>query len=866
MEPDALMPKAAEPLVIPFFNSGLYTHRSQLFAPYRSLGVNIISYHDSVLDGQDMELIATLQWRRRAGFVRYCSQPLGASEFPLQFYGARSPTGNCLTFVDTNENFSVFTPSSITSLVTKSTAAQGFMQQVGAMTYYANGVDFKKWNGSAVSGMGTAAPVAAPTLSTCALQVAFWLPQQAGLRTILDANGNFQNSSGGATGFQQPVWGTTFGSVTKDGSGQWINCGPYQTWQPSTAYQHFQIVVDDNGNLQILLSAGGTSGATAPTWNTTIGATTTDGSLNWQEFGNGSSGTDTGSGLITVQGGYGWVYAFRTVSGHLSTASPAAVVGPGIGQFTVGLNGASTSDPQCNATAAVTKIQIQNGILTVTCNNSFVPGLSMTFNLGTARFLNTVTVDILTATATQFTAAFTHANYGPTADSGTAIFQAIEIYRTDDGGALYYFAAAVTNNSSLGSFSFQDTLPDASLDSQAIAPLNHLNDPPPGAPGSLVATGGTIMAYWMGRLWMAVGNKLYFDAGPDCVNGVPEESWPPGYVFQYPGPITALSPTSQGLLVWGADYISMALGGPQTLSFYPYDLMKGIGIATPNALSQDGDTLSILTTQGRALQINLSETEIGTYVAELIEQIFAPPTSYVTTHRNGTDNGFWLADGSTNLLRYGLTVQAWSTLYKPVGGLGAIRSIETSPGIYSLLAGRATRNGYILARSSGVGNPNAVNRQDDGQNYTNCFVTIGNITLSQPGQRLVPLEYIVGYFDAAGTLGPLNGPNQEPAASGYFPLGGPSFPAVYILPNEVSGTSGIGFQQLLAGNASGALPEPPDGQTTPSSTLLALRWPANQMNGLACSQLMHHLQVKFVFAPENAPNTIKAMALMFEKD
>jgi hypothetical protein len=38
------------------------------------------------------------------------------------------------------------------------------------------------------------------------------------------------------------------------------------------------------------------------------------------------------------------------------------------------------------------------------------------------------------------------------------------------------------------------------------------------------------------------------------------------------------------------------------------------------------------------------------------------------------------------------------------------------------------------------------------------------------------------------------------------------------------------------------------------------------MNGLLASQLMHHLQVKFVFAPENAPNTIKAMALMFEKD
>ena len=865
------MPKAAEPLVIPFFNSGLYTHRSQLFAPYRSLGVNIISYHDSLLDGQDMELISTLQWRRRPGFSRYCSVSFGPNEIPIQFYGARSPSGTCLQFVDTNQKFSVFTPTSITNLVSKSTAAQGFVQQVGGMTYYANGVDFKKWNGSTVSGMGTAAPVAAPTL-TMAGNVRFWQPNtpvgSAGNDVILDPNGNFQIPQTLTTGLGEPNWSTSFLGVTPDGSGatagSWNNAGPYQVWQPSTTYQTSQIVVDQNGNLQLLSGAGGTSGTTTPSWMKTIGAHTTDGTLTWVEFGPGpASTTDVGSGNISIKAGYQWCYAFRTIYGHLSTASPLTYpTGSGIGPFTMPLSGVGTSDPQCNGTAPVTQISIQNNILTVKCANSFVPGLSMTFSLAVATFLNTVTVTILSSSATQFTAAFTHANYGPTADSGTAIFQGVEIYRNDDGGALFYFDGAVTNPGA-STWNYIDTTLDASLDPEAIAPLNHLNDPPPGAPGSLVTAGGTIMAYWMGRIWMAVGNKLYFDAGPDCINGVPEESWPPAYVFQYPGPITGLSPTSQGLLVWGADYISMALGGPQTLSFYPYDLLKGLGIASPNCLSQDGDTLSILTTQGRALQINLAgETEIGEYVADQIETIFLPATSYIATHRNGADNGLWLADGSTNLLRYGLKLQAWSTLYKPVGGMKAIRSIETSPGVYTLLGGRATGGGYILGRSFGAG----ITRQDDGQNYTSCFITIGNITLSQPGQKLVPLEHIVGYFDAAGTLGPMHGPLQVKKADGSFPLGGPSFPAVYILPNEVSGTSGIGFQQILAGNDSGALPEPTDGQTSPSTTLLQLRWPVNQMNGLVCSQLMHHLQVKFVFAPENAPNTIKAMALMFEKD
>ena len=863
------MPKAAEPLVIPFFNSGLYTHRSQLFAPYRSLGVSIISYHDSLLDGQDMELISTLQWRRRPGFVRYCSQAFADNEIPIQFYGARSPAGSCLQFVDTNLNFSTFTPTSLTSLVTKSTANQGFVNQVGGTTYYSNGADFKKWNGLAVSGWGTTPATVAPSLSyTTFPSVVFWMPGSSAIITILDSNGNFQyNPGGGVGGVQVPVWSTALGATTKDGTLSWLNSGPYQTWQPATPYLHLQIVVDSNGNLQRLTSASGTSGTTTPSWSATVGNTTTDGSLTWTEFGNGGAGgTDAGSGLISIQAGYSWVYAWRTIYGHLSTASPAtASTGPGIGNFSIAVTCQSTSDPQCNASATVSNVAVANNIATIACPNSFVPGLSFTFSgLTGASFLNGKTVQILSATSTQFTAFFTHANYGPAADSGTATFQAIEVYRIADGGALYYFDGAVTNDA--GPVTYTDAVLDTSLDNQEVAPLNHLNDPPPGTSGSVVTGGGTITAYWMGRLWMAVGNKLYFDAGPDCTNGIPEESWPPGNVFQYPGPITGLSPTSEGLLVWGADYISMALGGPQTLSFYPWDLMKGIGIASPNALSQDGDTLSILTTQGRALEINLSgETEIGTYVADLIEDTFLPPTTYVTTHRMGADNGFWLGDGSTNLLRYALSLQAWSTLYKPVGGMKAIRSIETSPGIYRLLAGRSTGGGYILARSYGNGNPAAVSRQDDGQNYTNCFVTIGNISLSQPGQQLVPLEHIVAYFDAVGTLGPLNGANQLPLSNGSFPLGGPSFPSLYILPNEVSGTTGIGFQQILAGNTSGALPEPPDG-AAPSTTLLQLRWPVNQINGLLASQLMHHLQVKFVFAPENAPNTIKAMALMFEKD
>lgn len=936
------MPKA-EPLVIPFFNSGLFTYRSQLFAPYRSLGVNIVSYHDSAIDGQDMELITKLEWQRRPGFTRYCSQAFAANEVPIQFYGARSPSHGVLNFVDTNLFFSTFNATTITHLVGKSTTAQGFVQQVGGWTYYANGVDFQKWDGSTVSSWGIQGPTETPVITSTG-NGQFWQPNFSvpPHYIVLDSNGFFQESSTGITGAATPIWNVTFNGATVDNTAVWTNRGPYTGWTLSNLYVLGTVIVDSNSNLQEVTTAG-TSGATAPAWGTTIGGTTTDSGVTWTMRGTGFTGAVSSLGplypgivsQIIIGSGHAWsnINAIKAADGANATvgipdgeqsnllyASNFGFSIPGgasisgilvevnrsstansVGDFRVQLVKAGT--PTGNTKAAgiwpstpetqpyggssdlwgnsLSPADVNSAGFGVTFGGQSVYGLrtgkcdfiriTVYYNAPTGATLGTGSVQAQAGysyvASYHMTSFHTSTASPPTYTTGPILGQftntlqvpasanaacdTVDFYRNADGGFLYYYLGSVPNPGS-GTVSFVDnTIPDTSLITQRIAPINHLNDPPP--------LGMTILAYWMGRNWGAVGNLLYFDAGPDCTNGVPAESWPPANVFAYPGPITGLSPTSQGLLVWGADYISMALGGPQTLSFYPYDLLKGLGISSPNCLSQDRDTLSILSTQGRCLQINTAgEVEIDNNVADLVNATFDPPTAYITTHRNGTDSGVWIGDGSTNLLRYGVTVQAWSTLYKPVGGIQAIRTIETSPGNYSLLAGRPSGGGYILFRDVN-------NWQDDGQNYTNCFVTIGSITMSQPGKPLVPLEYIVGYFDAVGTLGPLGGVSQQ-LVNGSLPLGGPSFPSVYILPNEVSGTTGIGFQPLVAATPTGALPEPPTGQTTPSTTLLQLRWPVDQMQGLLCSQLMHHVQVKFVFAPENAPNTIKAMALMFEKD
>jgi hypothetical protein len=55
-------------------------------------------------------------------------------------------------------------------------------------------------------------------------------------------------------------------------------------WDASTAYTVGQEVVDSHFQIQVVSKAG-TSGATAPTWKTTVGATTDDGTVHWLDQG-----------------------------------------------------------------------------------------------------------------------------------------------------------------------------------------------------------------------------------------------------------------------------------------------------------------------------------------------------------------------------------------------------------------------------------------------------------------------------------------------------------------------------------------------------------------------------------------------------
>jgi len=567
----------------------------------------------------------------------------------------------------------------------------------------------------------------------------------------------------------------------------------------------------------------------------------------------GNYGQTSDTGNVLIDGSW-TANAPAGAPANVSIQADAGVAAPLIATIT----GKGTNSPLCNSVATITAFSVTADIITIYAVNNFQPGLWVTLEgLSVATFLNGQQVQVIAVDQpigtlnNWFQVYFITPNAVQTADAGTATFNAVEIYRTSDGGGTYLFDGAVTNPGANLPWTFDDFVTDADLDILLIAPQAHQNDPPPGAPGSIITKVGSLVVYWQGRIWMAVGNYVYFDAGPDCTNGIPEESWPPGNRFQFVGPVMNIIPTADGvgLLVFLADRVNAILGGPETISFYATDFLSNFGIANPNAIFRDGSVIGLFTTQKQYFELlGANKQEIGSHIADYLTANFTASQTYATMHRDGLDVGLFLSNGSNQILRSGINIEnAWSVPAYPSFGAGALRSIETSVGIYSLMlatpAGGAQN--YLYARDVNSWGDGGTYGANNGTPYAVCNITIGSITLSQPGARLFPLQHVVVYADAVGTLN----------------NGGSSNPTIWVLPNEVAATTAVPFIQLTE-----VLQEPPVGQTRPSSSLLALRYPINGWNSSYASQFVHHIQVRVEFEPENAPNTLKAISFKESQD
>ena len=478
-----------------------------------------------------------------------------------------------------------------------------------------------------------------------------------------------------------------FAQTATDSGGQytWNNIGPVSTFtrQPGIYYTlPGQAIVDTFSDEQGAYATG-VSGTTTPPWSTTPNAITLDPNvpLSWINEGPVPT-TATAAGKITATSKTGWTWALALVNTLDNTVSN---IGP---------------------------VSISSGPLT-NAAPTFAPGSG------------------LIASAID-----------PQADY-------VAIYRTTDGFTTELLIPGFGNTIYTVPLSqymlngYIDTTPDIGLDTQAEAAQAFENTPP--LPGAINLT------YYLNRLWYSIGNTVFWTSGPDDPMGNGLNGFGPNNYDKMPALVKRLVPTAIGMLVFTVSdtHVIPINSSDQIQASQPF--MPGVGLSSYNALDTHGPTIGFFTTDSQFLVLSpgVSASHESVPIADQLAmrtgtpgQDWYPQNVYVAHYVSGQDMGWFLADGTNGWYRL-ITTPTPETpgpLWSPfatlanTGRCGAIKSVETSPGVHHLLVGPRGSDVHILNRdvlSSTDGG--AAGEYTEGTPYP-AYAVYGSYVLAQPGQ------------------------------------------------------------------------------------------------------------------------------------
>ena len=677
-------------------------------------------------------------------------------------------------------------------------------------------------------------------------------PDKAGLGTPAATTVFWQVSSGGTSAASSyfPNWSTGVGDPTSDGDIIWnclgtatrANTTNYVPW--SSGSNNFSVIEDTvSGTLQVCISATGPSGSSTPTFAAIYGQQTQDGTnagttnfvgVTWVCVGTSLSWAPNTQWYLPVGGfvppqpsqPYGGATLvdtnnnnqYVTNSGKSGSMSPYPDWGA-IGQYTT--DGTVTWYALDAFTAAgfswsvgygycyAYKSRTATDIYVLTSPPLQIPGTNspnITGPLGnpTGNQDGSVTT---ASPVTQIVGGNTGAQILITMQGSTdPQFDTIEVYRSADSfgsSGPYLFLTDIPMPPVVGGVAgtaqIIDFMPDLAggpngnnglpgLDTLITAPINNVNDPPPGAYGStqFVASalgqitpkpGTTLIGivYHQGRLWGFIGSSVFASGGPDTVVGNGFTAWPPAYEFPFNSPVIRLEPTPTALVVFTTNGIFLIGGGPAITDYYSQPLDLDIGVLSYNAIAMVHGIPHMFSSDRELVSIDPGGgiTRIGHPIADKISS-FNPADVYLVHHHYGdADHVLFISDGSSQWYRCDpnptpdsqLTGPVWSPRATISGGFQAIASIVTAPGVRQLLIGPA-RAGYILARDSSY-----TTFVDNVSPYESYF-TMGNIVLAHPGQ-MAELAFVEMDFTQLGTQ-----------------------PVVSVLFDELGATNGAAFEKI----------------------------------------------------------------------
>lgn len=579
--------------------------------------------------------------------------------------------------------------------------------------------------------------------------------------------------------------------------------GVTAVWQGTTVYALGVQIVDPAGDIQEV-TTGGTSDGSAPSFNADTNGTTADGTVTWTN--RGPSVSNWGIAAAVAAPTLAFADADNTWVALTVYALNSTVFDSNGNQQKATTGGTSAAtEPTWNVNTGGTT---NDG--TVVWTNQGPIGLSPKTGYRYVFSYRSHTGDISTASPVSATT-------GPMISQNVSVTGArstdqqvttVRIFRNADGGGLYYFLTDI-NNPTAGTWNFVDTLPDTSLNTLIVAPLANSSDPPP--------AGLTNLSYHLQRVWGAVGNIVYYSAGPDATAGNGTTAFPPANTFTFPAKAHRLVPYPGGLLVFTGSHVYV-LRGTSKATLYPQMFVVGLGVSSYNSVDYQGSDIFVYTSDRQFLNINPAGIgETGFALGDQFEANFNPTLVRIAMHIAGQDKAVYVSNGSTGWYRCNPNQPpeggpAWSPFATVTGGISAIASIETTPGIKKLLYGQSTS---VLARSTTL-------FRDNGTAYS-AFLTLGSLVLAQPTQ-IAELESLTLELRNVGTL-----------------------PAVAVLLEEISGS----FETLT-----NSVNDPP--LLAASSTVISKRFYITQSTKPV---LCRHLQVKITFATENAKNELLTFSL-----
>ncbi len=107
---------------------------------------------------------------------------------------------------------------------------------------------------------------------------------------VLDTHFQVQTvRTAGLSGLATPAWAVIAGNTTVDNTVRWLNQGTqtafHAAWQPLTAYALHAEVLDTNGNIEVVTTAGTSKAGAHPIWPANPNGTVLDGTVRWRNVG-----------------------------------------------------------------------------------------------------------------------------------------------------------------------------------------------------------------------------------------------------------------------------------------------------------------------------------------------------------------------------------------------------------------------------------------------------------------------------------------------------------------------------------------------------------------------------------------------------